>query len=62
MTSGQRKHDMGAGGECICPKCEARTPHHQGVPCQDERCPACGAKMLRVGSGHHALWMQKHKG
>lgn len=54
-----RKHEMGAGGQCICPKCATRIPHHQGVPCQEQQCPQCGAKMLREGSEHHALWQAK---
>jgi hypothetical protein len=34
-------------------------PH--GVRCRDERCPQCGAKMLREGSEHHKLWLQRHR-
>jgi hypothetical protein len=30
-----------------------------GIPCQDERCPKCGAKMLREGSYHHDLLEKK---
>ena len=41
-------HEMGEGGYCICPKCEKRTTHRQGIPCQDEKCPACGAPVLRA--------------
>jgi hypothetical protein len=54
-----RKHDMGSGGFCICPKCGEETPHHRGVPCQEETCPACGAKLLRKGSYHHQLFEKK---
>jgi predicted amidophosphoribosyltransferase len=60
MDKRQREHTMGAGGECVCPKCNATVPHRRGVPCQEEHCPQCGAKMLRVGSPHHELWLQKH--
>lgn len=52
---------MGGGGNCVCPKCETAIPHRRGVRCQEERCPACGAKMLREGSEHHELWMKKKK-
>ena len=52
----ERRHKMGLVGECICPKCEARIEHRRGIPCQDERCPECGAKMLRVGSDDYQLW------
>jgi hypothetical protein len=33
--------------------------HRRGIPCQDEKCPKCGAKMLREGSRHHELLMEK---
>jgi len=62
MTQKERHHNMGPIGECICPKCEARIPHRRGVPCQQEHCPACGAKkMLRVGSDDYQLWMNKRR-
>jgi len=54
-----RRHEMGADGNCICPKCGHRIAHARGVPCQDERCPECGAKMLREGSYHHHLLEKK---
>lgn len=60
MSGKERRHTMGAGGECICPKCRTVVQHRRGVPCQEEHCPACGAKMLRVGSEHHELWEKKH--
>lgn len=55
----EKRHDMGTGGDCICPKCEARMEHKRGIPCQDERCPKCGAKMLREDSYHHDLLEEK---
>lgn len=54
-----RKHQMGSGGRCVCPKCETRISHRDGVRCQDERCPECGAKMLREGSEHHQKYLAK---
>jgi Zn-finger nucleic acid-binding protein len=59
MAEAVRQHIMGAGGTCICPKCQATLPHRDGVRCQDERCPQCGGKMLREGSPHHQQWLKK---
>ena len=59
MMSEERRHEMGPGGECVCPKCEEKVPHRRGVPCEEERCPKCGAKMLREGSAHHQLLQEK---
>ena len=53
---------MGSGGYCICPKCDYRIPHRSGVPCQEERCPNCGVKLMREGSYHHELLLQKKRG
>ena len=55
----ERRHDMGEGGYCICPKCGERIAHQRGSPCQEERCPECGAKMLREGSYHNGLRKRK---
>lgn len=52
---------MGSKGECICPKCEKHVTHQRGIPCQDERCPNCHSKMLRVGSLHYELWIKKRR-
>ena len=43
----------GARGRCVCPKCGRTEEHVPGVPCMQERCPDCGAAMLREGSPHH---------
>jgi Zn finger protein HypA/HybF involved in hydrogenase expression len=59
MSSKERLHKMGPVGECICPKCQARIPHRKGVRCQEEQCPECGAKMLRVDSDDYMLWLKK---
>ncbi len=50
---------MGSMGNCICPKCGFKTNHKRGVPCQDEKCPKCGAKLLREDSYHHELLKKK---
>ncbi len=44
---------MGAGGACLCIRCGHRLPHRRGVPCLQERCPECGAALVREGSIHH---------
>jgi predicted amidophosphoribosyltransferase len=55
----KRRYEMGAGGLCICPKCGEKIAHRRGIPCQEERCPSCGAKLLREGSHHHRLFQEK---
>lgn len=49
----ERMHEMGPGGDCVCPKCGERRPHVKGERCQEALCPSCGARMLREGSEHH---------
>ena len=50
---------LGPSGFCICPKCNVKTSHKRGIPCQEEKCPKCGAKMIREGSYHHELLKKK---
>lgn len=57
----KRRHEMGSGGFCVCPKCDERIRHRRGTPCQEEHCPSCGAKMLREGSYHHRLFLEKQR-
>ncbi|OQX86334.1 MAG: ferredoxin [Candidatus Latescibacteria bacterium 4484_7] len=52
---------MGSGGNCICPRCGYKQPHRPGVPCREEKCPKCGAKMLREGGYHHNLVEEKKR-
>jgi len=40
---------LGPGGECLCPNCGYKIPHERGKPCQQETCPECGSKMIRMG-------------
>jgi hypothetical protein len=57
---GDRDEGLGPEGQCICPKCGRRSRHEPGLPCQEDRCPECGTRLLREGSEHHALWLRKH--
>jgi len=57
----QQEQAMGPTGRCICPKCEEVVPHQRGVPCQNQKCPACGSKMLRENGYHHKLLQQKRR-
>jgi predicted amidophosphoribosyltransferase len=54
-----KSNHMGVAGKCICPKCGSKISHSMGVPCQDQQCPQCGAKMLRENSVHHQLLNKK---
>jgi len=38
---------LGLGGECVCPKCGAKTSHQRGVPCYEQFCPKCSSPMAR---------------
>jgi hypothetical protein len=55
----KRRHDIGTGGLSICPKCGGKVAHRRGIPCQEERRPACGARLLREGSHQHRLFQEK---
>jgi hypothetical protein len=39
---------FGAQGECECPQCKTKAPHTRGIPCVEQVCPQCGAKMVRA--------------
>lgn len=42
----------GTGGTdvCICPECGYETEHDRGVPCNEMKCPKCGATMTGKGT------------
>jgi len=46
-------------GFCICVECNTKFPHKKGVPCRTQSCEACGKTLLREGSYHHQLYLQK---
>ncbi len=39
---------MGSGGACVCPSCGKQTVHQRGAPCNQIKCPDCGAMMTRA--------------
>ena len=39
---------QGAGGFCVCPKCGYKVPHTTAQPCDETKCPKCGATMARA--------------
>lgn len=42
-TRRMTKRDEG----CVCPSCGVVTPHPLAGPCNRQKCPRCGAKMVR---------------
>ena len=50
---------LAEGGFCVCLHCGTRIPHRAGIPCRTERCPSCGTAMLREGSEHHRLALER---
>ena len=51
----------GSRGRCVCPKCGRAGAHLPGVPCMQERCPDCGAAMVREGSPHHVEILERRR-
>ncbi|MFL7894183.1 MAG: hypothetical protein ACK2UM_02515 [Anaerolineales bacterium] len=37
----------GPGGYCVCQNCGTRAEHVAGKPCNQQKCPKCGAQMMR---------------
>ena len=37
----------GPPGHCVCPSCGESIVHQRGIPCFEEECPRCGARMIR---------------
>ncbi|MBC8489053.1 MAG: hypothetical protein H8D45_23780 [Bacteroidetes bacterium] len=37
----------GPSGNCVCPACGHKESHVQGQPCNQKKCPKCGAFMTR---------------
>jgi len=39
---------LGIGGDCTCPQCGTTARHERGKPCLQQKCPQCGAPMVRA--------------
>lgn len=46
---------------CICPKCNLRIEHKQGIPCANSLCPECNIRMMRENSINHQIVINKKK-
>ena len=44
---------------CVCTECGEGIKHKIGIPCLEEKCPTCGANMVRVGSYHYRKWQKE---
>ena len=56
-TSG--KEGSGPSGQCVCVKCNYTSPKKRGAPCMDEKCPHCGAVLLRKDGAHYKKAVNK---
>jgi len=41
------KPGSGPGGRCVCPSCGYVSSHSRLDPCNQKKCPKCGARMTR---------------
>lgn len=48
-------------GRCVCLKCGFSATKKRGIPCMEEKCPHCGAVLLREGGAHHLAAVEKTK-
>jgi len=46
-SMGGTKLGSGPGGECVCPSCGTTAPHEIEKPCYQQKCPKCGAAMVK---------------
>ena len=60
---GFNKKDLSSGmsDRCICIKCGHTSIKKRGIPCMEEKCPTCGAVLLREGGYHHQKAKDKTK-
>lgn len=43
---GEPRQQDGGRDFCYCEKCDKLVPHDRGIPCVEQVCPECGAKMV----------------
>jgi len=55
------RNNLGPEGYCICVKCGSKYEHIPGTPCKERRCEKCGTALVREGSEHHRLILEKLK-
>lgn len=49
-SKGQKgSHNKHSMDSCICPHCGEEVFHQRGVLCSEQKCPSCGAKMMKKG-------------
>ena len=41
------KPGSGPSGQCVCPSCGNKVTHTRAQPCNEIKCPKCGAIMTR---------------
>jgi hypothetical protein len=46
---------------CVCIECGEMARHKTGNPCGEEKCPVCGAYMVRIGSYRFRQWQKERK-
>jgi hypothetical protein len=44
---GGNRPGAGPAGNCLCPSCGAKVPHTRATPCFEQKCPKCGAYLVR---------------
>ncbi len=44
---GRRTAGAGPEGNCVCTSCGEKVKHQPGTPCNQMKCPKCGAPMVR---------------
>lgn len=47
MDQDPRRKNLGPGGMCVCKKCGYSKKHEFGKPCFRQKCPKCGATLVR---------------